>query len=96
MEFFSQHYSFVGLNDLLLARRRERCLPPYPLLNTFDDGYTDKFDYAFPLLREFGAPAVIFVSSSVVDQRRRAWTEDLLWAFDHGFVEAIASTQWRW
>jgi peptidoglycan/xylan/chitin deacetylase (PgdA/CDA1 family) len=90
LEFFSQHYSCVSLNDLLLASRRERPLPSYPMLITFDDGYADNFDYAFPLLREFGVPAVIFVSSNVVDQTRRPWTEDLLWAFDHGFVDSDA------
>lgn len=36
-------------------------LPARPVVLTFDDGYDDMYDVAFPLLREFGAVGVFFV-----------------------------------
>ena len=36
-------------------------LPRKPVIITFDDGYLDTYQYAFPLLQEFGMKAVVFV-----------------------------------
>jgi peptidoglycan/xylan/chitin deacetylase (PgdA/CDA1 family) len=36
-------------------------LPRKPIVITFDDGYLDTFQVAYPILREFGFKAVVFV-----------------------------------
>ena len=36
-------------------------LPKRPVIMTFDDGYADTYDLAFPVLKEFGMRAVVFV-----------------------------------
>jgi len=38
-----------------------RNLPPKPVVITFDDGYANNFNEAFPVLRDFGFKAVLFV-----------------------------------
>lgn len=37
---------------------------------TFDDGYTDNFVYAYPILKKFGVPAHIFITSGRILERR--------------------------
>lgn len=37
---------------------------------TFDDGFADLFDYAWPVLREFGFSATVFVITSMVRKQR--------------------------
>jgi len=44
---------------------------------TFDDGYRDNFEYAFPLLEKHGIPATFFVVSSTVGQNREFWWDEL-------------------
>ena len=40
---------------------------------TLDDGYRDNVDYALPILREFDAPATIFVASDFAEGVGRLW-----------------------
>lgn len=60
------------------ARHADRLRPP--VIVTFDDGYRDYFDYAYPVLRELGIPAMVFLSTDCIDRGRVIWTEALHWA----------------
>jgi peptidoglycan/xylan/chitin deacetylase (PgdA/CDA1 family) len=37
---------------------------------TFDDGYEDVYDHAFPILKERDLPATLYVSTAYVEERR--------------------------
>jgi len=51
----------VGLDAWRQAAWRRQGLKGHPVLLTFDDGYTDFADYAWPLLQRYGFTAVLFV-----------------------------------
>lgn len=40
---------------------------------TFDDGYRNNFEYAYPILKEFDIPATIFPATDFIDTHRRPW-----------------------
>jgi len=48
-------------------------LPPNPLLVTFDDGYRDNLETALPILQRQGVPAVFFIATDYVEERRLFW-----------------------
>ncbi len=52
----SQGYKTVSLNELLIGRLHEKSV-----VLTFDDGYEDNFTEAYPVLKEFGFRATIFL-----------------------------------
>lgn len=51
-----------------------------PVLVTFDDGYRDYYDNAFPVLEELGIPAVVFVATDFIDNGGLLWTDSVNWA----------------
>lgn len=63
------NYTSVSLDliaDLAEDPERAPSLPRRPVAITFDDGYRDNHDYAWPLLTEHGFKATIFVVSSAI------------------------------
>jgi peptidoglycan/xylan/chitin deacetylase (PgdA/CDA1 family) len=59
--------------DRLRPGRRER---PFAAL-TFDDGYRDNVEHAWPVLKRHSAPWTLFVTTDFVDGRGRLWWEEL-------------------
>jgi len=46
---------------------------------TFDDGYRDNYENAFPLLRQYAVPASVYVSPDHIDGKCEFWFERLIW-----------------
>lgn len=73
------------------ARRAGRSRPP--VVVTFDDGYRDYHDVAYPVLRELRIPAAVFLSTGFMDGGGLLWTDRLHWA---GMRSPRASVRLPW
>jgi peptidoglycan/xylan/chitin deacetylase (PgdA/CDA1 family) len=58
------------------------------VLLTFDDGYRDNYDVAFPLLRAHGVRATFFVATGFLDDPRLPWWDEIAWIVRHGDTPA--------
>jgi peptidoglycan/xylan/chitin deacetylase (PgdA/CDA1 family) len=67
--------SVVPLSAYVAYRRGEAPLPPRAVVLTFDDGYLDNYEHAFPILQAFGCGATIFLVSSLLGGTN-AWDAD--------------------
>ena len=66
----AEGYQTVSLYDLLLHLAQGAPLPEKPVIITFDDGYRDNYENAFPLLKERGMTATFFVVTDFMDEER--------------------------
>jgi hypothetical protein len=64
-------YRAVTLDEFLTGVDPAQRHPGKRVLITFDDGYEDNYTHAFPVLREFGLPAVVFLVADF--SRRTNW-----------------------
>jgi peptidoglycan/xylan/chitin deacetylase (PgdA/CDA1 family) len=72
-------FSFLLAREVEEAVRLGRPLPEKAVALTFDDGYRDNFEHAFPILRKYRVPATIFlVSSTVGTANHLSWDDVLL------------------
>ena len=53
--------------------RREEPPERPAFIVTFDDGWADNYEYAFPVLYELGIPATIFLATGAVEDRTPFW-----------------------
>jgi peptidoglycan/xylan/chitin deacetylase (PgdA/CDA1 family) len=68
-EFFEP----VFLDDWLESARRGEALPARAVAFTFDDGWRDNFDFAFPVLRDCAIPATVFLVTGHVGGQYLFW-----------------------
>lgn len=70
LAWMQARYEPVALADWL-----EQVTPPKcaSFAVTFDDGWADNFEQAFPVLREMDIPATVFLSTNAVENRVPFW-----------------------
>jgi len=72
----SEHHELVTFTELVRRCSRPDHKPKRPLLAiTVDDGYRDFYQHAFPVFREMGVPATIFVTAGFVEHRAWLWPD---------------------
>jgi len=59
-------YRVISLNQAVEGLFENRSLPGHSVVLTFDDGYQDFRDHAFPILQRYGFPATVFLVSSMI------------------------------
>ena len=60
-------FNVISLDEYLQARMTDSELPSRPVVITFDDGYRDNYTNAYPVLKEFGFKATIFLAVDYID-----------------------------
>jgi peptidoglycan/xylan/chitin deacetylase (PgdA/CDA1 family) len=76
MRYLSRHYNVVSLNDLYRHLESEDSRGMVVAV-TFDDGYRDNYECAFPILERYRIPATIFLTTGVMDSGEPLWFEQL-------------------
>ena len=80
LQYLKKYYSLVSLEQFV-----QHCLTKTPIPNnaailTFDDGYESNFLLAYPLLKEFNAPATIFLTTDFIEQKQFIWPNRIEYA----------------
>lgn len=87
LELLRDQFHVVSIHEVLDAFCGHAELPPRSVLVTFDDAYLDFESAAWPLLREFKVPALLFVPTAFPGRPERAfwWDElhDYVWRPRH-------------
>lgn len=68
MEYLKiKNYQTISMNDLINFFDSGKKIPSKSILITFDDGYQDFYTDAFPILRDLGFTATVFVPTGLME-----------------------------
>lgn len=70
-----QNYTSLSLEEFYEALVNKTPVPEKPIVLTFDDGYSDNYDAAWPILRQYGFKATFFVTTSSVGPGMMNWDQ---------------------
>lgn len=71
------HFQLVHLEEWLDDAANDRSLPDRACAITFDDGWRDNYEYAYPILSRAQAPATIFLVADAVGTQYTFWPNRL-------------------
>src|SRR5688572_18351178 len=90
MEWLARNCTPIHPNDLSASAAS---LGRLPVLVTFDDAYRDYYEYAYPILKTFGIPAVNFAPTDHVERGQPLWW-DVVHAASHATRRSRVTFPW--
>ncbi len=74
LHYLQKYYDVVPLTRITEAVKNGYSAPRLAAI-TIDDGHHDAYEVAYPILRNFGFPATLFVVTDFLDEKDWLWTD---------------------
>jgi peptidoglycan/xylan/chitin deacetylase (PgdA/CDA1 family) len=87
LDWMERRFEFVSLDEVASDRRRGGTARRPSAAVTFDDGYGDVYELAFPLLKARGIPAAVFVVTALIGTSQIPLYDRLYLALIRGWEE---------
>ena len=73
MEILAKNFNPITMDDIVSFLSREKSLPKKSVIVTFDDGYLDNYELAYPILNQFGIKATFYVQTDLIETNNIPW-----------------------
>ena len=77
LALLKRHFEIVHLDDWAERVTNGQAVPRLACAVTFDDGWRDNFEHAFPILQELRVPATIYLLPDLVGTQYQFWPNEL-------------------
>lgn len=77
VKYLKSRFHIADLNEVLAISSNPKQLQGISILLTFDDGYLDNYEVAYPILRSLSVPAVFFLATNYVGTSRIPWWDKI-------------------
>lgn len=88
-ELLRKSFDVVSLETAMYFLDGERKLSRPLAVITFDDGYLDFYEEAFPILNEFGLPATVFLPTDFIGQKTPLAHDRIYWLIKQAFENGV-------
>lgn len=80
MQYLRDYYNVMTLSTYFLSIKNGERIPKKTVIVTFDDGWEDNYLHAFPVLKRYGIPATIFLTTGFVGTEKIFWPERVIFS----------------
>jgi peptidoglycan/xylan/chitin deacetylase (PgdA/CDA1 family) len=75
--YLKRNFHILSMDELCDIVHAGSPLKKPSLIITFDDGYLDNYTLAYPVLRELGVPAIIYLTTGLIGTNGRTWPDQI-------------------
>lgn len=76
----AKNYKIISLDEIVHRIKNRRSLRSCVAI-TFDDGFRDNYEIAYPILKKYNVPATIFLTTGYIDSGAAPWFIKLRYIF---------------
>jgi len=87
--YLKKHYNFINENELKEFLYEKKPLKKNSVLITFDDGYVNNYNYAYPIMKKYGVPGTIFLVTGLVGTNKMAWYDEIEYCINNTSRKSI-------
>jgi peptidoglycan/xylan/chitin deacetylase (PgdA/CDA1 family) len=83
-DYLRKHHRVISMRELTQLLRSGDPVPPNAVVLTVDDGHRNFYTCAFPILRDYGFPATMYLPTAFLDRtegRKWLWFDRFTYAF---------------
>jgi peptidoglycan/xylan/chitin deacetylase (PgdA/CDA1 family) len=77
LRLITRWFKPIPMAEMGRAVAERKALPDKAVALTFDDGYRDNYEVAYPLLKRYGVPASFFVCPGLIDSHQGFWWDEI-------------------
>ena len=96
LDWIGRRYRFVSLDELAVTLENGETNGKPVAAITFDDGYRDVYQNAFPILKRRGIPSAVFVVTNLIGTNRLQVHDELHLLLSAMLEQPCASREGRW
>ncbi|MGV8980481.1 polysaccharide deacetylase family protein [Clostridium sp.] len=85
-------YTTLTVDELYSYMQTGKLVPSKPIVITFDDGYKDNYTNAYPILKEFGLKATVFIITGTIDSDKNYLTSNEIKSMDSNNIRIESHT----
>jgi len=91
--YLREHFTILSLDELLdLWRTNQFKSDRSYCVITFDDGWRDNYQFAFPILRKYAVPATIFLATDFIGTTRWFWPDRMMLVLERARAQTSGPT----
>lgn len=75
LQYLCKNFSPISISLFLDACKGKATLPPRSIILTFDDGYLSNYALAFPLLKKYQVPAIVYLATEFINNKKLIWVD---------------------
>jgi len=93
-EFLQREFDVVSTEELIDLEARGALAGGRYAAITFDDGYRDNYEHAFPVLKALGLPATFFIPTDFIGATRIPWWDEIAWMIRRSTIDTLKMPHW--
>jgi peptidoglycan/xylan/chitin deacetylase (PgdA/CDA1 family) len=88
--YLCRNFEILSLDVIAQYIHQQRTLPQKAVAITFDDGYSDNYHNAFPILKKYSIPATIFLLVGHIEKDNLFWWDKISYAIHYAQVTQLS------
>lgn len=95
LRYLQDAFTIISLDTLIDKVDSQTKADGRYLLVTFDDGYKDNYELAYPILKSLNIPAVFFIATGLIENTELPWWDKVAYLIQSSHVQNIKLPNWK-